>query len=116
MTASTSFLRKRFNGPMQAMGGFFKMCVLTAKALGIRALAGHRSMETRNWLLARVAGSKVLMFRRSLASKSPEMLAALAGLSAHWSSEPAAKEVLAQAAKQSDPEIADAAARRGGTR
>ena len=33
MTASTSFLAKRFNGPMQAMGGFFRMCVLTAKAL-----------------------------------------------------------------------------------
>jgi hypothetical protein len=33
MTASTSVLRKRFNGPMQALGGFFKMCVLTAKAL-----------------------------------------------------------------------------------
>ncbi len=33
MTASTAFLRKRFNGPMQAMGGFFRMCVLTAKAL-----------------------------------------------------------------------------------
>ena len=32
MTA-TSLLRKRFDGPMTAMGGFFKMCVLTAKAL-----------------------------------------------------------------------------------
>jgi ABC-type transporter Mla maintaining outer membrane lipid asymmetry permease subunit MlaE len=33
VTTSTALLRKRFNGPMQAMGGFFKMCVLTAKAL-----------------------------------------------------------------------------------
>ena len=36
MTATTGFsgyVRKRFNGPMQAMGGFFKMCVLTGKAL-----------------------------------------------------------------------------------
>jgi hypothetical protein len=86
------------------------------RALGIRALAGHRSMETLNWLLNRVAGSKVLMFRRTLASKSPEMLAALAGLAAHWSSELAVKEVLAQASKHSDPEISDAALRRGGTR
>jgi hypothetical protein len=86
------------------------------RALGIRALAGHRSMETLNWLLNRVAGSKMLLFRRSLASKSPEMLAALAGLAAHWSTEPAAKEVLAQAAKSSDPEISDAATRRGGAR
>ena len=86
------------------------------RALGIRALAGHRSMETLNWLLARVAGKQVLMFRRTLASKSPEMLAALAGLAAHWSTEPAAKEVLSQASKSSDPEIVDAATRRGGTR
>jgi hypothetical protein len=86
------------------------------RALGIRALAGHRSMETLNWLLNRVAGSKVLMFRRTMAPKSPEMLAALAGLAAHWSSELAVKEVLAQASKHSDPEISDAALRRGGTR
>jgi hypothetical protein len=86
------------------------------RALGIRALAGHRSVETLNWLLARVAGKKVLVFRRNLASKSPEMLAALAGLAAHWSSEPAAKELLALAAKHSDTEISDAATRRGGAR
>jgi hypothetical protein len=86
------------------------------RALGIRALAGHRSMETLNWLLGRVTGSKRLLFRRSLAPKSPEMLAALTGLAANWSSEPAAKEVLAQASKHSDPEISDAATRRGGTR
>jgi hypothetical protein len=73
-------------------------------------------METLNWLLNRVAGSKVLMFRRTMAPKSPEMLAALAGLAAHWSSELAVKEVLAQASKHSDPEISDAALRRGGTR
>ncbi len=86
------------------------------RALGIRAASGHRSAETLNWLLGRVAGKKVLMFRRGLASKSPAMLAALAGLAAHWSTEPAAKEVLAQASKHSDPEISDAAARRGGAR
>ena len=31
---TVSLIRKRFDGPMQAMGGFFKMCVLTGKALG----------------------------------------------------------------------------------
>ena len=86
------------------------------RALGIRALASHRSMETLNWLLARVAGSKMLLFRRRLASKSPEMLAALAGLAAHWSAEPAAKEILALASTHSDPEISDATVRRGGSR
>jgi hypothetical protein len=86
------------------------------RALGIRALAGHRSMETLNWLLGKVAGGRRLLFRRSLASKSPEMLAALAGLATHWNSEPAAKEVLAQASRHSDPEISDAVTRRGGSR
>jgi len=62
------------------------------RALGIRAVASHRSMETLNWLLSRVAGGKRFLFRRSLASKSPEMLAALAGLAAHWSNEPAARK------------------------
>ena len=36
VTAATGvggYVRKRFTGPMVAMGGFFKMCVLTAKAL-----------------------------------------------------------------------------------
>jgi hypothetical protein len=86
------------------------------RALGIRAASSQRSVETLNWLLNRVAGKKVLMFRRGLASKSPGMLAALAGLAAHWSSEPAAQEALALASKHSDPEISDAVARRGGSR
>ena len=36
MTAATGvggYISKRFRGPMIAMGGFFKMCVLTTKAL-----------------------------------------------------------------------------------
>lgn len=86
------------------------------RALGIRAASTQRSVETLNWLLNRVAGKKVLMFRRSLASKSPGMLAALAGLAGHWRSEPAAQEILALASKHSDPEISDAVARRGGSR
>ncbi len=86
------------------------------RALGIRALASNRSVEVLNWLLNRVAGRRILIFRSSLASKSPEMLAALAGLAAHWSSEPSARDVLASASKHTDPEISDAATRRGGTR
>jgi hypothetical protein len=86
------------------------------RALGIRAAAGYRSAETLNWLLLRVAGKKAVFFRRKLASKSPEMLAALAGLAAHWSAEPAAQEIFTQAARHSDTEISDAVARRGGSR
>jgi hypothetical protein len=86
------------------------------RALGIRAAAGHRSVETLNWLISRVAGRKSMFQRRKLASKSPEMLAALAGLAAHWSTEPAAQEILAQAGRHSDTEISDAVARRGGSR
>jgi hypothetical protein len=86
------------------------------RALGIRAVASHRSVEVLNFLLGRVVGKKMLVFRRSLASKSPEMLAALAGLAAHWSTEPSARELLSLAAKHSDAEISEAATRRGGTR
>jgi hypothetical protein len=86
------------------------------RALGIRAAAGHRSAETLNWLINRVAGRKSLFQRRKLASKSPEMLAALVGLAAHWSTEPAVQEILTQAGRHSDTEISDAVARRGGSR
>ena len=58
-------------------------------------------------------GKKKFFRKRSLASPSPEMLAALAGLAAHWRDDPQAQQVLALAAASSDSEIADAVSRRG---
>jgi hypothetical protein len=80
------------------------------RALGVRVLASFKSQETVQWLVERSLGKKRLFFRRPLAAKTPEMLAALSGLAAHWRSDPLAEPVLAQARRSNDPEIASAAA------
>ena len=56
MTATTGvggYLRKRARGPLQAMGGFFKMCLLTGKALG-RPFEGKEFVQY-SWFLMTVA-------------------------------------------------------------
>ena len=52
---------------------------------------------------------------RALATKTPEMLASLAGIVTHWRDDADAKIVLAVAAESNDPEIVDIMARRVGT-
>ena len=84
------------------------------RALGIRALSSYRSPDTVAFLVARATGRKRFLRRRALASKSPELLAALAGLAAHWRDDPAAQQVLDLAARSSDAELSDAVARLGG--
>lgn len=84
------------------------------RALGIRALSSHRSPETVAFLVARTLGKKRFLRRRALASKSPEMLAALVGLATHWRDDAAAQPVLDLAAGSSDAEITEAIVRRGG--
>jgi hypothetical protein len=85
------------------------------RALGIRALSSSRSPETVAFLVRRTLGKKKFLRKRSLAGTSPEMLAALAGLAAHWRDDPQAEPVLALAAASSDSEITDAVSRRGST-
>lgn len=80
------------------------------RALGIRALASHHAPETPGWLAARVLRTGKLLKRSTLASKSPEMLAALEGLAIHWRDHQAARQVLALAAASADAEIVGAAA------
>lgn len=56
MTTSTGvggYLRKRITGPMGAIGGFFKMCVLTGKALA-RPFEGKEFVQY-SWFLMTVA-------------------------------------------------------------
>ena len=56
VTATTGvggYLRKRVRGPLQAMGGFFKMCLLTGKALG-RPFEGKEFVQY-SWFLMSVA-------------------------------------------------------------
>jgi len=85
------------------------------RALGIRALASYKSPETPSWLAARVVKMGRLLKRPGLAPKSPELLAAIEGLAAHWKDDRAAKEALALALASGDPEIQGAATPRGST-
>jgi hypothetical protein len=85
------------------------------RALGVRALAQIRAPETRTWLIERTLGKKRwYTFRRPLAPTSPEMLAALSGLAAHWASDTDAQVVLDLARRSSDSEVAAAASIRSG--
>lgn len=85
------------------------------RALGIRAAASFKSPQTVAFLVRRTFGKTKIFRRRALAPKSPEMLAALSGLAAHWHDDRDAAPVLALAAASGDPEISGAATRRGGT-
>lgn len=83
------------------------------RALGIRALASDRAPDTARWLAKRVVREGKLLKRPTLASKTPEMLAAVEGLAIHWATDSAAREALAMAAASPDAEIASAAAMTG---
>lgn len=85
------------------------------RALGIRAMASCKEPSILEYLLGRTAGKRSFFRRNALATTSPEMLAALAGLATHWASDPRAREVLAAAASSSDKEVRDTVARRGGS-
>ncbi len=85
------------------------------RALGIRALSSYRSPNTIAFLVGRTLGKKKFLRARSLAPKTPEMLASLAGIVTHWRDDVNANTVLALASASSDPEIVDIMARRVGT-
>jgi len=80
------------------------------RALGIRALSSYRAPETPTWLIQRVVKTGKLLKRETLASKTPELLAALEGLSIHWRDEAAVQPALALAAASGDLEIVAAGA------
>jgi hypothetical protein len=82
------------------------------RALGVRALASYRGPETPKWLAERVVRTGRLLKRATLASKTPELLAALEGLATHWRDDRGAAEALALAAASGDAEIRAAVARR----
>jgi hypothetical protein len=79
-----------------------------SRVLAIRALARSASSTTPEVLRGLIMHPRRWLGRR-LAPKSPELLAALSGLSSHWAQDPAAAEVLAQAREHSDPDIRAAA-------
>jgi hypothetical protein len=80
------------------------------RALGIRALASHRGSDTAGWLVNRLVKMGKVLKRPSLAPKSPEMLAALEGLAAHWREEKVSREAIALAEASGDAEIRGAVA------
>ena len=104
--AAAKILRERANDPLLPPD---------LRALGIRALSSNRSPETIAFLVRQTLGKKKLFRAYSLASKTPEMLAALAGIVTHWRDEQSARTVISLAEKSSDSEIADLFARRAGT-
>jgi hypothetical protein len=79
-----------------------------ARVLAIRAIA-RGGTRTALGLLRDVALPPRRWLRRRLAPKSPELLAALAGMAVHWRNDPIAADVLTLAMQHSDPEIRAAA-------
>ena len=80
------------------------------KALAIRAVASVDHPSVVAMLLSFTMTIGALPFLRKLAPRSPEMLAALAGLAAHWPYHVEAGKVLSMAARSRDPEIRKAGA------
>ena len=86
------------------------------RALGIRALSSNRSPETIDFLVRRTLGKKKFLRARSLAAKTPEMLAcARRHRHALARRHRARRRCSPLAVESTDPEIADIMARRVGT-
>ncbi|HEX7940495.1 MAG TPA: hypothetical protein VF488_01750, partial [Gemmatimonadaceae bacterium] len=79
------------------------------RAQFIRAMATIPSPRARDWMVRRCYVRRWWLLRTRLAPKSPEVLAALAGLAAGWSRDPNAFAVLALARACNDPELRAAA-------
>ncbi len=74
----------------------------------LRILARSRTPAALQVLLAH-ARPRRIWFRRRLAPKSPELIAAVAGLATYWKTDPQVTEVLAHAVRHPDAEIRAAA-------
>jgi hypothetical protein len=71
----------------------------------VRVLGTIPTPATRDCLIRRALARRRWLPGRRLAPKSPEMVAAIAGLATRWPDDPAARDVLRLAAKSADPEI-----------
>jgi hypothetical protein len=79
------------------------------RTLAIRVLAASRARAAMEYLM-NLSVRKRRFWRQRIAPKTPEVLAALAGLAAHWSGDPRIKGLLALGARDGDPEIRAAVA------
>ena len=85
------------------------------RALGIRAVATHRSADTLRWLVERVTMKSALLRRQKLQPAAPEMLAALTAICTSWREDPEAAVVIALASKSKLPEVRTALKGAAGT-
>jgi hypothetical protein len=77
----------------------------TVRAAGIRAVATQPTEETLNWLLRRTLVTGGIMRRTRLAPASPELLASLSALAAHWSADARATVAISLARRSPSPSI-----------
>lgn len=84
------------------------------RALAVRAVASARTPSVCQWLVQRSLGPKRL-FGQALVEPSPQLVAAVEGLAAHFPGDPEAGRVVALAARSRDPEVRAAARRTSGT-
>ena len=75
------------------------------RAAGIRAVATQTDEETLSWLLRRTLVTGGIMRRTRLAPASPELLASLSALAAHWSADARAAVAISLARTSSSPSI-----------
>lgn len=81
------------------------------RVMAIRILARSRTSRALESLAVMAVSRTRWLRRQRLAAKSPELLAAIAGLAAHWPAEPRVQQVLAAAERHPDAEIRAAARR-----
>src|SRR5438105_4098964 len=89
------------------------------RTLAVRALGHARARAALEALLRLASAGRTLFGREKLPPKSPELLAALAGLASGWPQDPRARAVLRRAAESRDPDwvaAADGGGRDGGPR
>jgi hypothetical protein len=77
----------------------------TVRAAGIRAAATQPDEVTLDWLLRHTFVSSGIMRRTRLAPASPELLASLSALAAHWSADARAAAAIALARTSASPSI-----------
>jgi hypothetical protein len=81
------------------------------RVMAIRVLARSRTTRALESLAGMAVSRTRWLRRQRLAPKSPELLAAIAGLAAHWPTEPRVQQVLAEAERHADADIRAAARR-----
>ncbi|MGH7500060.1 MAG: hypothetical protein ACREL3_14570 [Gemmatimonadales bacterium] len=84
-------------------------CGAETRALAVRVLARSGDPEVVDTLVGLALVRKFRFLRRRIAAKSPEVVAAVAGLAAHWRDDPRAADVLARARAHRELEIRAAA-------